>query len=186
MIAYLVIRPLLGVRFGGGHAVLALASGVGTLAAHAGALDMTVRTATARVGVTIALISIITAAAVVTASGTASVGQVGGAAAAGVGGLWLVTIVRPTSIGPASLAISATGWGLVAIGHLYASLSLPIALVALSAPVASAIALRVSRGWPPRRAAIVALVAAGLVAGLAIALAVLAGLPEATDNYGYE
>jgi hypothetical protein len=194
VIAYVVLRPLVGVRFGGARAAAAMAVAAGSLAVYAGALDFGLRRMAPRVGATVAVISVSAVAAAVAASGTVSVGQVGGAAAAGVGGMWLVVMIRPSPIAAAAMPIAAVGWGVLAIGQLYATLSLALALAILAAPVAGFAVAMIAAKWPARRAALATVAATAAVAAVAVALAVTAGLPAAEaapgdktdDNYGYD
>lgn len=194
-VAYLVLRPLVAARWPGATAAVVVLATAATLVVYWLGLDVAVRRAGgARAGATLLLVASGAAAAVTAASGTLVVAQLGGAAVAGVGALWLLGLrfSQPAIIAGAIPGTAMAGWWMAALGVLYAAMSPAVALALLAIPLAAVaadeFASRLSVG---RRAALV-LMAAVAAAALAVGIAAPAalrtddGASDPAGDYGYE
>jgi len=181
-VSYLVLRPILAHRWGMPTGLLVVAGAAVTVIVYGGALDQVLRRTSPRVGITVALVSMATSAATVAASGSLTIAQIGGGAAAGVGAVWVLALVRPAAAPSLAYVLAPVSWAVVAIGMLYASMPWHVAVLALSAPLVACLGL-----FAPRtglRAAIPVGLALA-IAGASVRLAITPPPVEEEAEYGY-
>lgn len=193
-VAYLAVRPLLASRWHGATAALVVAGAAATLLVYWLMLDAAVRRAGgARLGATVLLIASAAVAAGTAASGTVVVAELGGAAVAGVGALWLIGFrwrQLPLVAGPIPV-VAAAGWWMAALGVGYASMSRGTAVALLAIPLVALAAGELSSRLSIRRRAVSVLIAAVAAAAAAVGLAASASSTDAdasdpAADYGYE
>jgi hypothetical protein len=180
--SYLVLRPILAHRWGLPTGLVVVGGAAATLVVYGGALDQVLRRTSPRVGITVALVSMATSAATVAASGSLTIAQIGGGAAAGVGAVWVLALVRPAPAPSLAYVVAPISWAVVAIGMLYAAMPWHVAVLALSAPLVACLGLFAPRSG--LRAAIPVGLALA-IAGVSVRLAVAPPPVEDEAEYGY-
>jgi hypothetical protein len=177
-----VLGPLFAHKLAGVAGVVGVAVALVSLAAIGFGLRQAGRRDD-RVGLVLAGLALAAASASAGLSGSVVIAQLGGAAAAGVGALWLVSWrSRGGLLESAAPVVAAVTWAVIAMAVLYASMSPLTAGLLIAAPLAGALPTA-------RRAVPIAL--AAVLAGGAVLAALAPSLGDSGDSaedygYGYE
>lgn len=189
-VAWLILRPLLAHSWSGAGGVALLFACAASIAALVAILDHAAGRLSRRVSGATHVIMLGAVAACAAASGTLAVGQLGGAMAAAVGGLWLVDVVSGApGRSPVTALTAVFAPAVVALAGFYASLMPAVAMLLGAMPVALLIAAvgasRLVRGRLAAAIPVAIVIATAAAAGAYAATSGADGAESGADEYDY-